>query len=139
MRVAIISDFKCPECGERFKACAAASNDWIVTCPNGHGFMAEAGTQADAPARNLTDNRVFTGQETLSRTFGFHPDEVGEVRQMLGAVGNCINANGDVNFGSRSEERAFRTKYKAVRASNEGRVQESEQRYESQGGGDGDD
>lgn len=136
-RLAIIAEFKCPECGERFKACAAASNDWIVTCPAGHGFMAEIGTQADALARNLADNRVFTGTETLSRVWGFHPDEVREVGEMLGPrAANCINANGDVNFQDRSEERHFRERYKATRSSNEGRVQESEQRYESQGGGD---
>jgi hypothetical protein len=132
--LAIIAEFKCQQCGERFKACACESSGWIVTCPNGHAFTADGGTRADAPRSSLTDNRVFTGTETLSRVWGFHPDEVREVGAMLGPrAANCINANGDVNFQDRSEERHFRERYKATRASNEGRVRESEQAHGASG------
>jgi hypothetical protein len=137
-RHAFIAEFKCAKCANRFRACATASNGWMVACACGHSFLADGSAKADVPRSALTDNRVFTGTETLSRTWGFHPDEVGEVQRMMGAAGNCINADGDVNFGSRSEEKAFREKYKAVRSSNEAFQREYEGRAAEQGNSDDD-
>jgi hypothetical protein len=82
-----------------------------------------AATETDlskTTVRNL--NRVFT--DTMSRAFGFHPDEVAEVRALMGPIGNCIRADGEVHFQDRQQEREFRETYIRLRGENERRVQE---------------
>lgn len=56
----------------------------------------------------VSGNRQFFGEQANSLTEGWHPNEVGEVRSLLGdRYGACVQKDGSVRFSDRDEQRGY--------------------------------
>lgn len=103
---------------------------YCVICPAGHKHetfhkMDEPHPPCETPGCGLpvsTDfteqkplrERHFSGLERMSLQFGFNEAEVEEARMEFGSTGATIDDQGDVYFDNRSQEKAFRRRWKEI-------------------------
>jgi hypothetical protein len=109
-------DITCAACrfsGECYAKVAELDQSGRILCP-------ECGERADqnyATKRVGVGNPAFVGDRARSRTEGWHPSEVAEVRKILPErSAACVRDNGKVYFRDREEQRRYVRDVEAVRA-----------------------
>ncbi len=102
--------------------CCQCSHEWTAECERAYVFdqpcpgCKAVDSEVVRPVEHVpiwdktvvSGNRQFTGERQNSLTEGWHPDEVGEVRQLLGdRAGACVQRDGSVKFTDRDEQRHY--------------------------------
>lgn len=101
----------CDKCKDEWEDIHPMTADHPM-CRKGCGVRCGTNPSKQIPKRE----RQFAGSERVSMQWGFAPDEVQEARQEFDGTGATIRDNGDVEFDSRGQERAFRKRIKTMQA-----------------------
>lgn len=99
----------CPKCKDRWEDYHPIRAPHPL-CRKGCRKRCETDPGAQMPRRE----RQFCGSQTMSLQFGFDASEAEEARRDFDGTGATIKDSGDVHFDNRSQERAFRKRYKQI-------------------------
>jgi len=100
---------KCQKCGDEWEDIHPMTQQH-PKCRKGCGCRCDTNPSKQVPRRE----RQFAGSERTSLQFGFDASEVDEARRDFDGTGARITDEGDVEFDNRSQERAFRKRYKQI-------------------------
>lgn len=105
MRVGRITVCTCEKCGHQAEVFVKAEDRWSRACTASEcdGIMRMGGGRA----QRFYGNRRFAGEEAVSITEGFHPDEVGTARRHIGPECGQIRDDGTVEFADRGQQKRY--------------------------------